>query len=108
MSDIHFRCARGRTAESIDVVPSAIALVHPFHRSTQVGVRRLEGEVVMVVHDTVGMDDQSVSFAGFADQLNNVFLFGICGEHSSSFEPSMKNVIPAIFSANSQCSCHNE
>ena len=53
------------------IKPHPIADVEPMHRPAQVGLRCLQQQVVMVVHQHVGVHPDPKTFAQFAQQFQD-------------------------------------
>ena len=88
------------------VKPDAVADVEPLHRAAQVGLPRFHQQVIMVVHQHLGMNPQPEPLGQLPQQLQKTRAVGVLPVNGLSLVAASRNVVAPTRTLEAQCPCH--
>ena len=90
------------------VEPSTIGHIQPLHGLTEISLRRLDLQMVVVTHQHIGMDLKSEPGRQNAQQVEKMQISMLVGKDLPLFQAAVDDVIPAVFNVEPQWPGHGQ
>ncbi len=89
------------------IKPDTVADVEPLHGTAQVGARCFDEQMIVVIHQHIGVDTNREALGGLRQQFEEVSAIGLLPVDRLSLIASRRDVVTSAGPFDTQCSCHD-